>query len=80
MINWFRICIHIKLMTKYRTPMRCSAVDAEPRFDGVDCSPPSAELSVARRGVVGWELTAFGGVGVRLSITSLRDEEVAYVT
>jgi hypothetical protein len=37
-------------------------------------------LSVARRGVVGWELTAFGGVGVRLSITSLRDEEVAYVT
>ena len=47
-------------------PVRCSNIDAEPRFDGVDRSSPPAEASSTRRGVVGSGLPAFGGVGVRL--------------
>jgi hypothetical protein len=52
----------------YRTPVRCSDVDAEPRFDSVDWSFPPAETSSTRRGVIGCGLTGLGGVGVRLSM------------
>jgi hypothetical protein len=56
-----------RMFRTYRAPVRCSEADAEPRFDGVDWSFLLVAMSRTRRGVVG-SLTAFGGVGVRLSM------------
>jgi hypothetical protein len=66
--------LYKQMFRTYRTLVRCSDADAEPRFDGVDWSFPPAETSRTRRGVIGCGLTALGGVGVRLSMIQSQAE------